>query len=93
MFQEDEERKRAEQIRKKLEAKQLLEDEMKEISKSIQPKIPLAKITRSQVVEEVERRNRNIEALAHPPKPVSYSVQMFSSHHYFQSVNRNSRKS
>jgi hypothetical protein len=68
--QEEEERKRAEQLRKKQETKQLLEEEMQNIAKAIQPKIPLAKITRSQVLEETEKRNKAIEALNQPIKPV-----------------------
>jgi len=58
---EEEERKKAELLRKKAESKALLDQEME----SIKPKSKetLAKITRAQVLLEVENRNKNIEAL------------------------------
>lgn len=66
-FQEDEERKRLEQVRKKAEAKALLEQEMNSIKTA--PKVSVQKITRAQIDAEVEKRNRAIESVNNPPKP------------------------
>lgn len=56
-------------MKKKLEAKALLEQEEKSII--VPAKIPQAKITRAQIDLEVEKRNKNIESLAHKnDKPV-----------------------
>lgn len=63
---EDEEKRRQEQIRKKAESKELLEREMSAIQQANVGKQPLAKITRSQIVQETETRNRNIEAINAP---------------------------
>lgn len=56
-------------MKKKQEAKELLEKEMS----SIQPvaKIPQSKITRAQVEAENEKRNKAIENMNKEPKPVS----------------------
>ncbi|XP_058463199.1 coiled-coil domain-containing protein 124-B [Malaya genurostris] len=64
----DEERKRAEQLRKKAEAKAILEKEMSSIQTA--PKVSVQKITRSQIEAEVEKRNRAIDSVNNPPKPV-----------------------
>nr|XP_029722773.1 coiled-coil domain-containing protein 124 [Aedes albopictus] len=65
---EEEERKRLEQARKKAEAKALLEQEMSSIKTA--PKVSVQKITRAQIDAEVEKRNRAIETVNNPPKPV-----------------------
>lgn len=71
---EDEEKKRQDQIRKKAEAKALLEEEMATIQQANAGKQPLAKITRSQIVQETETRNKNIEAI-NAPKVVNRVVK------------------
>lgn len=53
-------------MRKKAEAKELLELEEKSIKTTA--KIPLAKITRAQIEQEVEKRNKNIENINNPTK-------------------------
>lgn len=55
-------------MKKKAEAKALLEEEEKSIKTA--GKIPQAKMTRAQIEKEVEQRNRNIENINNPPKPV-----------------------
>lgn len=67
-FKEEEDRRRAEQAKKKAEAKALLEKEMNSIQTTA--KIPQSKITRAQIEAEVEKRNKAIEAINNPPKPV-----------------------
>lgn len=67
----EEERKKAEALKKKAEAKALLEEEK---SLKVAPKIPLAKITRAQIEEENERRNRNIEKINNQNKPAAVSA-------------------
>lgn len=69
---QEEERKKAELLKKKAEAKALLEEEEKSIKTT--GKIPLAKMTRAQIDKEVEQRNKNIENLNNPPKPVEPKV-------------------
>lgn len=69
---QEEERKKAELLRKKAEAKALLEEEEKSIKTA--GKIPQAKMTRAQIEKEVEQRNKNIEKLNNPPKPVEPKV-------------------
>lgn len=67
---QEEERKKAEALRKKAEAKALLDQEEQEIKKSIAAKIPLAKKSRAEIEKEVEQRNKNIQNLNNPPKAV-----------------------
>lgn len=55
-------------MKKKLEAKALLEKE--EESLKVAAKIPQAKITRAQIEKEVQQRNKNIESINNPPKKV-----------------------
>ncbi|XP_061390704.1 coiled-coil domain-containing protein 124 [Musca vetustissima] len=64
---EEEERKRAEAARRKAEAKALLDQEMNSIK--TQGKQPLAKINRQQVLEEMEKKQRALEAIAAANKP------------------------
>lgn len=54
-------------MRKKQEAKALLEEEEKSLK--VAAKIPLAKISRAQIEQEVEKRNKNIEKINNPTKP------------------------
>lgn len=65
----EEERKKAELLRKKQEAKALLEEEEKALK--IVAKIPLAKITRAQIDQETEKRNKNVEKINNPTKPAA----------------------
>ncbi|XP_050071109.1 coiled-coil domain-containing protein 124 [Anopheles maculipalpis] len=66
---EEEERRKAEAARKKAETKALLEQEMNSIKTTA--KVPAAKVTRSQIESEIEKRNRAVEAAASAaaPKP------------------------
>lgn len=64
---EEEERKKAEQLRKKQEAKLLLEEEMKSIK--VGGKESIQKITRAQIQQEVETRNKNIEIINKTIRP------------------------
>ncbi|XP_013109003.1 coiled-coil domain-containing protein 124 [Stomoxys calcitrans] len=59
---EEEERKRAEAAKRKAEAKALLDREMDSIK--TQGKQPLAKINRQQVLEEMEKKQRALEAMS-----------------------------
>lgn len=65
---QEEERKKAELLKKKIEAKALLEQEESEIKTTA--KIPQAKITRAQIEKEIEQRNKNVEKINNPPKAV-----------------------
>jgi hypothetical protein len=65
----EEEKKRLELLKKKEEAKRLLEQEEEAIKKSIVAKVPQSKITRAQIEQEVEKRNKNIENIYNPTKP------------------------
>ncbi|CRK87927.1 CLUMA_CG001713, isoform A [Clunio marinus] len=65
---QEEERKKAEALRKKAEAKALLDQEEKSIKTT--GKISQAKMTRAQVEEEVRKRNKAVENINNPPKPV-----------------------
>ncbi|XP_067630695.1 coiled-coil domain-containing protein 124 [Eurosta solidaginis] len=58
---EEEEKKRAEAVRRKAEAKALLDQEMSSIK--TQGKLPLAKIHRQQILEELEKKQRAIDAI------------------------------
>lgn len=69
---QEEERKKAEALRKKAEAKALLEQEEQSIKTTA--KIPLAKLTRAQIEKEVEQRNKNAELAYNPPKPAAPKV-------------------
>lgn len=69
---QEEERKKAEALRKKAEAKALLEQEEQSIKTTA--KLPLAKVTRAQIEKEVETRNKNAELAYHPPKPAEPKV-------------------
>lgn len=64
---EEEERKKQELLAKKEENKKLLESEMNDIVTT--KKIPMAKATRAQIQQEVERRNKNIEMINKANKP------------------------
>lgn len=63
--------KKAELLRKKAENKLLLEQETKIIQAEVAPKVSNQKITRSQIVEETEKRKKAIENINNPPKAVS----------------------
>ena len=65
---QEEERKKAELLKKKAEAKALLEQE--EMAIKTTAKIPQAKLTRAQIEKEIEQRNKNVEKINNPPKPV-----------------------
>lgn len=62
---EDEERKKAEMLRKKAENKALLDQEMSSIKTTAKPSIQ--KITQAKIQEEIEKRNRVIESLNTKP--------------------------
>ena len=66
---EEEERKKAEALRKKAEKKELLEQEMAQIKTTAKQSIQ--KVTRSEIQQQVEKRNKVIESLNAPAKPVS----------------------
>jgi Coiled-coil domain-containing protein 124 /Oxs1 len=65
---QEEERKKAEALRKKAEAKALLEQEEAELKKACVAKIPLAKKSQYEIEKEVAQRNKNIENINNPPK-------------------------
>lgn len=69
---EEEERKRAEAVRRKAEAKALLDQEMSGIK--TQGKQPLAKINRQQINEEMEKKQRAIDAINAAAKPTAVKV-------------------
>lgn len=58
-------------MKKKLEAKALLEEEEKSILSAAAAKIPLAKISRAQIEQEVQKRNKNVEKINNPIKPAA----------------------
>ncbi|EDV94701.1 coiled-coil domain-containing protein 124 [Drosophila grimshawi] len=72
---EEEEKKRAETARRKAESKALLDEEVSAIS--TQRKQPLAKINRQQILEEMSRKQRVLEAIneANKPPPTRVVVQ------------------
>lgn len=70
---QEEERKKVELLKKKAEAKALLEQE--ELAIKTTAKIPQAKLTRAQIEKEVEQRNKNVEKLNNPPKPAAPKVE------------------
>uniref|UniRef100_A0A182Y739 Uncharacterized protein n=1 Tax=Anopheles stephensi TaxID=30069 RepID=A0A182Y739_ANOST len=74
---EEEERRKLETARKKAETKALLEQEMNSIKTTA--KVPAAKVTRSQIESEIEKRNRAVEAstAATPkPKPIAKEIPL-----------------
>lgn len=66
---EEEERKRQQQLAKKEENKKLLEAELSSIKTT--GKVSIQKLTRAQIEEETERRNRNIEMINRANKPAA----------------------
>lgn len=72
---EEEERKRAEAARRKAESKALLDQELNSIN--TQRKQPLAKINRQQILEEMEKKQRVMDAIneANKPAPARVVVQ------------------
>ncbi|KAL7728021.1 hypothetical protein ACLKA6_018944 [Drosophila palustris] len=64
---EEEERKKAEAARRKAEAKALLDEETSSII--TQRKQPLAKINRQQILSELEKKQRVLEAINEAKKP------------------------
>lgn len=73
-MQEEEEKKKAETLRKKAEVKAQLEEELNSIKISSAPKQSVQKITRAQIDAEVEKRNKNIENINNPQVPVEPKV-------------------
>ncbi len=69
----EEEAKKAEALRKKAENKALLEKELSSIQTTA--KVPISKVTRSQIEDEIQKRNKNIEQINHPEKPKEPKVQ------------------
>ncbi|KAH8291807.1 hypothetical protein KR054_000789 [Drosophila jambulina] len=69
---DEEERKKAEAAKRKAEAKALLDQEMSSIN--TQRKQPLAKINRQQILEEMEKKQRVIEAINEANKPAATRV-------------------
>ncbi|KAM7362143.1 coiled-coil domain-containing protein 124 [Cochliomyia hominivorax] len=65
---EEDERKKAEAAKRKAEAKALLDKEMSSIK--TQGKQPLAKINRQQILEEMEKKQKVIEAMNAANKPL-----------------------
>ncbi|KAH8417480.1 hypothetical protein KR222_000732 [Zaprionus bogoriensis] len=72
---EEEERKKAEAARRKAESKALLDQEVSSIS--TQRKQPLAKINRQQILDEMEKKQRVMDAIneANKPPPARVVVQ------------------
>ncbi|KAH8388364.1 hypothetical protein KR093_005134 [Drosophila rubida] len=72
---EEEERKKAEAARRKAESKALLDQEINSIN--TQRKQPLAKINRQQILEEIEKKQRVMDAIneANKPAPTRVVVQ------------------
>lgn len=72
---QEEERKKAEALKKKAEAKAFLEQEEQALKSQIaKAKLPLTKLTRAEIEKEVEQRNKNIELATNPPKPAEPKV-------------------
>ncbi|KAH8326357.1 hypothetical protein KR067_005604 [Drosophila pandora] len=69
---DDEERKRVEAVRRKAESKALLDQEMSSIN--TQRKQPLAKINRQAILEEMEKKQRVIDAINEANKPAATRV-------------------
>lgn len=70
---EEEERRKNEQLRRKAESKALLEQEMASIKTNA--KQPIHKVTRQQIQQEVEQRNKNIEVINAPKVAPKVTVQ------------------
>lgn len=66
---EEEERKKQQLLAKKEENKKLLEEELSSIKTT--GKVSIQKLTRSQINEEQERRNKNIEMINKANKPAA----------------------
>ncbi|XP_039494666.2 coiled-coil domain-containing protein 124 [Drosophila santomea] len=81
---DEEERKRAEAAKRKAEAKALLDQEMSSIN--TQRKQPLAKINRQMILEEMEKKQRVIEAINEANKPVAARVVV--QNHIEENLNR-----
>lgn len=69
---EEEERKRAEAVRRKAESKALLDQEVNSIN--TQRKQPLAKINRQQILSEMEKKQRVMDAINEANKPAATRV-------------------
>lgn len=69
---EEEEKKRAEAARRKAESKALLDQELSSIN--TQRKQPLAKINRQQIIEELEKKQRVMDAINEANKPLAPRV-------------------
>ncbi|XP_017968810.1 coiled-coil domain-containing protein 124 [Drosophila navojoa] len=69
---EEEERKRAEAARRKAEAKALLDQELSSIK--THGKQPLAKINRQQILSEMEKKQRVMDAINEANKPAAARV-------------------
>ncbi|XP_017040970.1 coiled-coil domain-containing protein 124 [Drosophila ficusphila] len=82
---DEEERKRAEAAKRKAEAKALLDQEMSSIS--TQRKQPLAKINRQQILEEIEKKQRVMEAINEASKPAATRV-VVQNHVVEENLNR-----
>ncbi|EDW95981.1 coiled-coil domain-containing protein 124 [Drosophila yakuba] len=81
---DEEERKRVEAAKRKAEAKALLDQEMSSIN--TQRKQPLAKINRQMILEEMEKKQRVIEAINEANKPVAARVVV--QNHIEENLNR-----
>ncbi|XP_016985061.1 coiled-coil domain-containing protein 124 [Drosophila rhopaloa] len=81
---DEEERKRTEAAKRKAEAKALLDQEMSSIN--TQRKQPLAKINRQQILEEIEKKQRVIEAINEANKPAATRVVV--QNHVEENLNR-----
>ncbi|XP_017112055.1 coiled-coil domain-containing protein 124 [Drosophila elegans] len=81
---DEEERKRAEAAKRKAESKALLDQEMSSIN--TQRKQPLAKINRQQILEEIEKKQRVIEAINEANKPAATRVVV--QNHIEENLNR-----
>ncbi|EDW55429.1 coiled-coil domain-containing protein 124 [Drosophila sechellia] len=81
---DEEERKRAEAAKRKAEAKALLDQEMSSIN--TQRKQPLAKINRQMILEEMEKKQRVIEAINEANKPMAARVVV--QNHIEENLNR-----
>lgn len=73
---EEEERKKADQLRRKAEAKALLDQELASIK--VAPKPSIQKVTQAQIKAETEKRNKVIESVNKPiEKAVSQRLHKF----------------
>ncbi|KAH8344222.1 hypothetical protein KR084_008204 [Drosophila pseudotakahashii] len=82
---EEEDRKRAEAAKRKAESKALLDQEMSSIN--TQRKQPLAKINRQQILEEIEKKQRVIDAINEASKPAATRV-VVQNHVVEENLNR-----